>query len=142
MRAVDHYRAAVKGSTLSPVQKSVALAMADHMNYDTLGDAYPGPALIAGETGWEIRTVKRALKELVRLGWLVQVRKGGSTKHSPRLASVYQGSVPTTDGRTRPVTERHGSTRDSQTPVPVTHRHPTRDSHPATRVCQTLQPLS
>jgi hypothetical protein len=71
-----------------------AIALSRFMDWDTLGNAYPGPDRLARMTGRHISTVKEHLKQLCELEWLTQTMKGGSRRAEKREASVYQGRYP------------------------------------------------
>ena len=55
MSAVFRWRGAIldppPGHELKPTDRLVAIALSFHMDQHTLGNAYPGPALLARETG-------------------------------------------------------------------------------------------
>src|SRR5437868_15546314 len=68
----------------------VAVAVAQSMDYTTLGSAYPGVDLIAERTNLHRRTVQRTLSDLEDAGWLVQTHKGGGRGH----AAIYRGTIP------------------------------------------------
>jgi hypothetical protein len=110
-RPIDEYREAVLmgqaaeqlEKALTPTERLVAAAMSSFMDFDTLGNAYPGPALIARRTGLGLSTVKKALASLVDDGWLEVEHIGGSRKDGTREATVFRGALPTRlrDGRVR-----------------------------------------
>lgn len=68
---------------LSPSQRLVALALADHADHDG-HHAYPAVDTIAGKTEMHRRTVQRALNDLVKLGVLEIEATGGG-----RRATTY-----------------------------------------------------
>ena len=74
--------------TLSPTQKLVAIALADHCHDDGT-EARPSQSLLAKKTGLSERTIRTALQELVRLDVLMVQRKSG--QHSP---NCYMFPIP------------------------------------------------
>ncbi len=111
---------------LPSTARLVAVALSMHMDADTLGDAYPGPARLARRTGLGQSTVKAALSLLVEQGWIKQTRRGGTAKgSSQRSASVYEG-IPRPS--TAPVQEQDGVTRPSRRRAPVQEQDETRPS--------------
>ena len=117
-RPVVRWRDAILRSDLPPAARLVALALSQHMNYDTLDRAYPGQSRLARETGYSVRTVQRQLKSLEDRGWIEQTFKGGTKKSESPEASVYRGTYP---GVARPTTQCHGSNDEPTTLTTQTH---------------------
>jgi hypothetical protein len=117
-RPVQRWRDAVLSPTcdLPATLRLVALALAQYADWDTLEDARPGPARLAAMTGASSRTVKRALGELVRRGYITQTSRGGTTAGGKQLASVYR-LIPR--DTTSPVTHEH-QCQESADPVTLT----------------------
>lgn len=111
----DDYRRAVFRSELPSTAKLVAVALSEFMDNRTLGDARPGPALLAKRTGLTARSVEKWLAALVVAGWLVQTSKGGSV--GGRKASVYRGTIPRTSEPRSPV-KRSGDSSTSEPDSP------------------------
>lgn len=86
-------------------------------------ECWPSVERIAGDTGLCIRAVRRALSELIRLGFLViDKRPGRSTIYrllTPDIGCTPASKVGTSDEST-PLTpdERGGGTSDESTPLP------------------------
>ncbi len=91
------WRTAIGGSTLTPTARHAALALSLYMN-DKGGSAFPGGTRLARDTGYSIRTIRKALGELVAAGWLVEVSRGGSPAGGERKATEYRATVPTSAG--------------------------------------------
>jgi hypothetical protein len=85
---VDRYRRAIVESDLPPSARWVAMCLSLYMDHDTLASAHPGLPRLSGATGYNERTVRRALKVLEEAGWVVRHSKG-----KRGLASTYQGTV-------------------------------------------------
>lgn len=105
------------------------------------GNAFPGREELAGRVGASVETVKRAMAELVRAGWIERTRRPGSNIWDTRLAddSTTQARV-TTDPSPRvtsdPRLPKHGSS--------VTRRRVTSDptvGSPVTRL-EEREPLN
>ncbi len=73
---------------LTPTQKLVAIALADHC-HDDGSEARPSQALLCRKTGLSVRTVSSTLASLVNLGVLSLERQSG--QHSP---NVYRVLIP------------------------------------------------
>lgn len=63
------WRNAIFASTLSPSERLVALALEQYMN-GSAANAWPSVPTLALSTALSVRTVQRALQNLVRDGWL------------------------------------------------------------------------
>ena len=86
------WRSAIAESDLKPSTKHVGLTLSLHMS--ERGDScFPGKALLSGETGYDVRTVDRALKELAELRWL-DVKKGGGRGRSNHYFAKIPRSFP------------------------------------------------
>ena len=83
---------------LTPTQKLVAIALADHCHDDGT-DAFPSVSLLAEKTNLNERTVRRTLQELVRLDVLMLQRKSG--QHRP---NCYYFPIPDGFAKLRPDT--------------------------------------
>lgn len=86
------WRSALAESDLGPTTRHVALALSLYMN-ERGGSAYPGPALLARDTGLHLSTVKEKLAELEVKGWLTCIARGGM-KGEARRANEYRAAVP------------------------------------------------
>lgn len=86
------WRTAVTESDLPPTVRHVALTLSLYMS-EKGGRAFPGPARLADDTGRDISTVKRALRELVSSGYLHIVSQGGM-KGEKRMANTYAAVIP------------------------------------------------
>ena len=84
--------------SLTPIQKLVAIALADHCHDDGT-DAFPSVDLLALKTNLNERTVRRTLHELLRLDVLMLQRKSG--QHRP---NCYMFPIPDGFGKLRPDT--------------------------------------
>lgn len=93
-RLVYEWRDAIRSSELKPTLRAVARAMTDYMDTDTGEHAFAGPARLAKDTGLSVKTIKRARAELVELGWLRLVRRGGTTRDGTRSSNEYAASFP------------------------------------------------
>src|SRR5918994_3357828 len=91
---VHRWRETVRHSRLRPLYKLVLIELSDFMDWETLGSAHPGPALLAHRTGVSIETAKRALKAGVGAELLHRTYTGGS-RGGTRTASAYRGNFPT-----------------------------------------------
>ena len=74
-------------AALSPAARAVLIVMYVHANAD--GEAWPGAETIGREAGLSERTARKARAELVRAGWLHQVRAGGG-RNAGRFAIVNE----------------------------------------------------
>jgi hypothetical protein len=107
------YRDALWDSDLGKHELWVALALEKFMSSKDLGGAYPSVETLARLTRLGERTVQRALKGLVRLGWIHPTRP--ANQHRP---TTYQGCLPVTPGDQSGVTT--ASPRGAyQSPDPV-----------------------
>lgn len=102
---------ALRESELDPTARLVAFALSFHMDADGT-QAYPGPTLLAAESGLSLRSVKAKLAELEASGWIECVERGRSTTATGRKANKYRASVPTRagDARVQEVPGAGGST--------------------------------
>jgi hypothetical protein len=92
-RRVDEWVDAILyESGLPATGRLVAIVMARFMDWETLGNAWPGPALLAELTGLHQSTVKEWLGRLCDAGWLEQTHRGGSDKGQNRERSRYRGT--------------------------------------------------
>jgi hypothetical protein len=82
---------AVRDSSLSRREKTVALVLATRMDARTGRDAYPSVRRLAAEADYSRRSVQSALKELTLAGWLVATRRQGTTTN-------YDASIPPQGG--------------------------------------------
>lgn len=121
----------VAGVVLDPPAKAVLLWMAFRASKNE-GIAWPGAADICRATCLNIRTVRRALKELRDSGFLIEVQRGMRGVKHYRVTSGRQTPVPQTpDHRTGDRTAQGGcpedtgtrdpqsATSDGQTPKPI-----------------------
>lgn len=69
------YRDAIYASNLTSSQKLVALTISYHYNWKEGKPAFPSNKTLSKETSLSIATVVRAKKELVKLGWLLIMRR-------------------------------------------------------------------
>jgi hypothetical protein len=112
-RRIDRWRDAIWNSDLPPTPRFVAFALSRYMNFDKLSSAHPGPSRLANDTGYSLATVKRALKQLLELGWVQRVHEGGR-KGKRRQASIYQGLFP---GQSRSTVSLDSAQNDTGTRV-------------------------
>ena len=115
---------------LKPVQKLVAIALADHCHDDGT-EARPSQETICRKTGLSERTVRAALQELVRLDVLMVQRKSG--QHRP---NCYMFPIPDGFGTLRgagdaglgsegQITSQRGKSRLSEgQEMPPNHKEP------------------
>jgi DNA-binding transcriptional MocR family regulator len=91
---------------LRPTERLVLVAIAAHTNRD--GDAWPSVATIADYTGVSVRTVQRALAELVHLGRLAVRHAATITTRVYRLLTPEQPGAggDTTHGGVTPPASR------------------------------------
>lgn len=120
------WRSALCESELPPTTRHVAHVVGCYMG-DRGESAHPGPTRIAHDTGYHVSTVKAALAELERTGWLVCVQRGG-IKGQRKCANVYEARIPEPQ---LPVVQDYPSssatgTRRPRHPVPTTTRRPDR----------------
>lgn len=94
LKPLFSWRAAIADSGLSPATRHVALALSLYMN-ERGGSAFPGPTLLAHDTGLHRSTVKERLGELERAGWIRCVTRGG-VRGEQRTANVYEATIPET----------------------------------------------
>lgn len=87
------WRSSIIASDLTPVVRHVLLTLSLYMN-EVGGSAYPGSARLAKNTGLHQTTVKRALGDAVRNGYLLIVSRGGAPLGGKRLATEYKASSP------------------------------------------------
>jgi hypothetical protein len=76
------------GSPWSPVERLVALGIADHMN--GAGEAWPSQRAVAAWTGYSLRSVQEALGRLTGPGGIFDEETGGSRKGKRRTVSHYR----------------------------------------------------
>lgn len=91
-----------------PIQRLVALAMAESADWKTGRNCYPGEELIAARTGLSTRAVRENRRKLEQQGWLVLQGPRGSTKGSGTRFTKYSLAIPTSDQGSR-VTDDPGS---------------------------------
>lgn len=133
---------ALRESDLTSTERHVAMAFAMRANADG-GSCFPGPALIADDTGLTVRTVKRARTSLIEAGWLVELERGGMDG-SKRVPSSFLLSIPDTGDTDSPVSEGP-VTGDRGSKSRVTQDHPTdkrltdTDTNGGTAVGQSLR---
>jgi len=92
LKPLFSWRGAICASGLAPATRHVALTLSLHMN-ELGGSAWPGPTLLAQETGLHVSTVKEKLAELERAGWLHCVERGGM-KGAQRCPNRYEATFP------------------------------------------------
>ena len=86
------WRSAIAESDLKPATKHVGLTLSLHMS--ERGDScFPGKPLLSAETGYDVRTVDRALKELSEKRWL-DVKKGGGRGRANHYFAKIPRSFP------------------------------------------------
>lgn len=105
---------ALRESELDSTARLVAFTLSFHMDSDGT-HAYPGPALLARESGLSLRSVKAKLRDLERAGWIECVKRGRSSANG-RSANRYRATLPTRAGDA-PVQDVHGA-GDSTTRAP------------------------
>ena len=88
------YMDAVLASDLTSSQRMILLVQAKHADAHEgeLTNSYPSEETLAEQTGLNRKTIQRARKSLVELGWLIQTHsgRGGSSKWS----NAYDLAVP------------------------------------------------
>ena len=86
------WRGALCDSSLSAVQRHVALTLSLYMN-ERGGSAFPGTGRLVHDTGLSRRAIQEALTGLVDQGWLVITERGGPRPGGNR-ATAYQAVIP------------------------------------------------
>lgn len=86
------WSAAICDSNLPPTERAVGQAMARYAS--SSGDVWCSATTIAHDTGFSLRTARRARGALAAAGWLQLTRPGGSQRSGRRLTSEYQLSTP------------------------------------------------
>lgn len=86
------WRASLAESGLTPSARLVGFALSTYLNERT-STAYPGGSTLAGDTGLSLRTVRRAIKEMVAHGYLTIIEQGG-IKGAQRVSNTYLASIP------------------------------------------------
>lgn len=92
LRPLFTWRSALADSTLSSVERHVALALSLYMN-ERGSSAWPGATRLAHDTGYHVATVRKALGDLTGTGWLRLAERGGR-KGEHRRANVYEATFP------------------------------------------------
>lgn len=132
------WRTAICQSDLKPTQRHVAITLSLYMS--ELGNsAFPGASRLAEDTGLSVRSIRSALGELVELGWLKLITRGG-LRGEKRVANHYEARIPPTP---LPLHDVHPCTtftreRDDRDPCSSRPR-PLQDVHPNSP--RTLQEL-
>jgi hypothetical protein len=111
--------------------------MSNYLNWESLDGAFPGPARLARETGYDLRTIQRLLADLVTDGWLVQTTKGGSPAGGSRHASIYRGTYPrheTVGADDDPRSQIHRPTVSDTATHDIDDARPTASRHPISSV--------
>jgi hypothetical protein len=160
MSYVDQWQDAVMSDErLTTTEKLVAIAISKHAIYSTGKNAYPSRERVASMASCSVRSVGRARKKLVQLGWMTEHLKGGrnaTTSHDliipddrateSRCRANDNTSPRHTEHVTAPMTTRHRATespkpylnptknKQEESPQPAaetaTHVHtPTRETH-------------
>ncbi len=86
------WRSAICESKLPPSTRHILLALSLYMNQRG-GSAYPGAFRLSSDTGLHVRTVRRALADATKSGYLIVVRRGG-TVNGERRATEYVAASP------------------------------------------------
>lgn len=87
--------AVFEATDLTPTEKLVALAMADHASDDGR-NVYPGYARLGLKTGCDKRTIQRTISALMDKGWIKVERKHTHTK--PTIFAFVRGGGPVSPG--------------------------------------------
>jgi predicted transcriptional regulator len=82
------YLKALHGEKMKDSTFRVMVTVFNYTNEEGLR-AYPGNARLAEDCNTSVSTVKRALKELVELGWLVHVKRGGRAGDGTHFSGEY-----------------------------------------------------
>jgi len=131
------WRRSIAESELPPTTKLVAFALSLWMN-ERGASAYPGADTLAKDTSLSVRAVREHLAQLVHLGWLELVEKGG-LKGERRKANVYRAAVAPTplfpNGESS-VTHAPGLPVQENATTPASD-----DRNPCTSVTPSLQDL-
>lgn len=92
LRPIFTWRSAICESHLPPTQRHVALTLSLHMS--ERGDScWPSHETLADETGYHVQTVKAALRELERAGWISKTVRRRGVGRGTRVE--YVAEVPT-----------------------------------------------
>jgi biotin operon repressor len=118
VKPLDYLRAVRDSRDLTGSEKLVAMMQATHAGQDGR-DAHPGEKLLAAETGFSEKTVRKHLHSLREKGWLQMLSSGRGGAHD--RSSAFSLNIPTGNGyrledESQPVSE------DAQ---PVTDDFPT-----------------
>lgn len=82
----------LRGRGLSPVQFTVLVAMFSYTDKKG-GGAHPGWARLQQDTLLDLRTIKRAVRDLVELGYLIQTAEGGNQYGKGRANEYALGDL-------------------------------------------------
>lgn len=136
---------AVRESKLTPTERLVLLVVASHAD-NTTGEAWPGIARIATETGFTTRTVERTIVSLAKAGWLSwrsAASKWSTNVYvvSPLVTARAATGTPDTGSGEPPIADRptpdtrSGNLRSSIHPTPeCTEPSSAKTEQPAARV--------
>lgn len=103
------YIAAISKADLSARQKLHAMTLALFADYETGRNAWPSIETLAERCGVSARTSRRALAELVDVGWLMREDRPGRT-------SLYHLTTPDKNDRGTPDKSDRGDKNDRGTP--------------------------
>lgn len=84
----------VLASNLGAGTKVVGLALSRYANFESGRDVRPGFPRLAADCSLSMRTVERAVGELINAGWLVRISAGSGGPNGGR-AALYQLKLPT-----------------------------------------------
>jgi hypothetical protein len=104
---VDALLLLVEQGSLNATDHLVAMRLSRHATYSTGTDARPSEATLAHECNLSVRTVRRSLSVLRRVGIIQMDKRGGGTGPSAR-GSTYRMVGPTQDTSGRSSTQDTG----------------------------------
>ena len=107
--------AQVWDSDLAPNHRLVLLAYADAAEHDGT-KAFPGEERLAAMTGYSTPTVRRVTAELLKLGVLVQVKKGHRGQRAEYQIPPPKASHPDTHSEGESLSSEHGKPITGDTP--------------------------
>lgn len=132
----------------TPLERSPKVVLLNLIFHaDKNGECFPSAALIAHETGLSGRTVRRAIQDLNRLGY-IDVR--GQKKNGLQTSNRYRLNVGHLHEEVKPfrtdtmsgVTQCHTEKDESPAHSALTPRHPMTPCHPGVSQCHTNQPVN
>ena len=134
VKPLDYLRAIRDSRDLSAAEKLVAAIVTSHAGPDGK-DAHPGEKLLAAETGYTEKTVRKHLHSLREKGWLLMLFSGRGGSHGK--ASAYHLSIPTGNGYRLTGADEGTSTGSRYRLGEV----PTGNQRPPNRYSETAQPV-